>query len=372
MWSHMSTDHTALTEPSQGWRASTTNTHTVHSQTGSDTLHTQTHTHTHGGSVSDSGHRQKYTQTRAYLRQTDTDTHSFRLTTTHQPPLLPAMCLRLPRSAPHTFRLMHSHPHRLPPHPNPQPLNHSNPRCLFCKENTNQNTSIREPLRGGLLLLPLQSTEQHHVNRRQEEKKNPIRCRWGMRREGGRNNPKNKQCSSTVPSPFHLLLPSPVCLSSVQLWLCDAKLTRAKLSSIHTLAYNALPSHTHTHQRWAELQSLSRWLSPAVSRLAGTHMHPPTSPCSLPFSWLFTPILSSSHRSHRIPTTPLVSLLLSRHWCSYTHKRVRLLWLLNKFLVSHPWPTCDEEPFAANKDVELGGEMRAGHRGMDWSETEAA
>lgn len=139
-------------------------------------MHTQTHTH--GGSVSDSGHRQKYTQTRAYLRQTDTDTHSFRLTTTHQPPLLPAMCLRLPRSAPHTFRLMHSHPHRLPPHPNPQPLNHSNPRCLFCKENTNQNTSIREPLRGG---ASAPSTTVHRTTPRQQEtggkKKNPIRCR---------------------------------------------------------------------------------------------------------------------------------------------------------------------------------------------------
>lgn len=327
------------------------------------------HTNTHGGSVS--GHRQKYTQTRAYLRQTDTDTHSFRLTTTHQPPLLPAMCLRLPRSAPHTFRLMHSHPHRLPLHPNPQPLNHSNPRCLFCKENSNQNTSIREPLRGGVGFCSFHYSPQNNTTSTgdRRKKKNPIRCRWEMRR-GERNNPKNKQCSSTVPSPFHLLLPSPVCLSSVQ--LCDAKLTRAKLSSIHTLTYNALPSHTHTHQRWAELQSLSRWLSPAVFRLAGTHMHPPTSPCSLPSSWLFTPILSCSHRSHRIPTTPLVSPLLSGHWCSYTHKHVRLLWLLNKFLASHPWPTCDEEPFAANKDVELGGEMRAGHRGMDWSETEAA
>lgn len=328
----------------------------------------QTHTHTGAASraTDKNTHRHEHTWDR------DTDTHSFRLTTTHQPPLLPAMCLRLPRSAPHTFRLMHSHPHRLPPHPNPQPLNHSNPRCLFCKENTNQNTSIREPLRGG---ASAPSTTVHRTTPRQQETGGKKKIQSGVDEEwggGGRNNPKNKQCSSTVPSPFHLLLPSPVCLSSVQLWLCDAKLTRAKLSSIHTLAYNALPSHTHTHQRWAELQSLSRWLSPAVSRLAGTHMHPPTSPCSLPFSWLFTPILSSSHRSHRIPTTPLVSLLLSGHWCSYTHKRVRLLWLLNKFLVSHPWPTCDKEPFAANKDVELGGEMRAGHRGMDWSETEAA
>lgn len=84
---------------------------------GSDTLHTH-------------GHRtgvQTNTQTHAYLRQTDTDTHSFRLTTTHHPPLLPAMWLRLPRSAPDAFRLMHSHPHRLSLNPNPQPLNHIKP-----------------------------------------------------------------------------------------------------------------------------------------------------------------------------------------------------------------------------------------------------
>lgn len=121
-----------------------------------------------------SGHRQKYTQTRAYLRQTDTDTHSFRLTTTHQPPLLPAMCLRLPRSAPHTFRLMHSHPHRLPLHPNPQPLNHSNPRCLFCKENSNQNTSIREPLRGGVGFCSFHYSPQNNTTSTGDRRKKKI------------------------------------------------------------------------------------------------------------------------------------------------------------------------------------------------------
>lgn len=103
-----------------------------------------------------------------------------------------------------------------------------------------------------------------------------------------------------------------LCLSSVQLWFCDAKLMGAKLSSIHTLAYNALrliPTHTNT-----KLFSLSLSLSPPhtppdpSSRLTGTHMHPPTSPLYLALSFpsFLLAVLVYSFLFWKIP--PLVPL----------------------------------------------------------------
>lgn len=102
--------------------------HTFYIHThGSDTLRTHTHTQ-----ASNPG-KDKHTDARPPKTDRHRHTHSFRLTTTHHPPLLPAMWLRLPRFAPDAFRLMHSHPHRLSLHPNPQPLNHIKPRCSFSK-----------------------------------------------------------------------------------------------------------------------------------------------------------------------------------------------------------------------------------------------
>lgn len=98
-------------------------------------------------------------------------THSFRLTKTHQPPLLPVNCLRLPYSVHDAFRLMHSHPHRLPLHPfTSQPPIIKSQQPMVLSQNETQNTSVKEPLMG-VLLLPLQSTEN-------TMKLNPIRCGW--------------------------------------------------------------------------------------------------------------------------------------------------------------------------------------------------
>lgn len=80
-----------------------------------------------------------------------------------------------------------------------------------------------------------------------------------------------EQSRFTFPS-SHPPLPAVLCLSSVQLWLCDAKLMGARLSSIHTLTYNArrlIPTHTN-------VKPFSLSLTDPVSSLAGTHMHPPT------------------------------------------------------------------------------------------------
>ena len=110
-------------------------------------------------------------------------------------------------------------------HPNPQPLNHGNPQLPFSKRPKTQkhNTSVREPVvvGGEFLVLLLQSTEQQP--RRSGEQKI----------QSGVNERKENQCRFTAPSPPHPPLPPPMRLSSVQLWLCDAKLIGATLSSIH-------------------------------------------------------------------------------------------------------------------------------------------
>lgn len=95
---------------------------------------------------------------------------------------------------------------------------------------------------------------------------------------------KKKQCRFTFPSSFHTPLPPPVRLSSVQLWLCDAKLMGAKLSSIHTLAYNALRLiPTYTNARLLSL-SLSHRLSPPSRRHPHAPAHlPPLSRSLIPF-----------------------------------------------------------------------------------------
>lgn len=150
---------------------------------------------------------------------------------------------------------------------------------------------------------------------------------------------KKKQCRFTFPSSFHPPLPPPVRLSSVQLWLCDAKLTGAKLSSIHTLAYNALRL-IPTHQCKASLSlSLSHRLSPP-SRTAPTCTRP-LPPLSLalsfpsfllvvhPYSFVFSEVPPVFHP----PSPHLLSvfLLFPRCRCAYTHKLILMLWLFNKF-----------------------------------------
>lgn len=121
-----------------------------------------------------------------------------------------------------------------------------------------------------------------------------------------------------------------LCLSSVQLWFCDAKLMGAKLSSIHTLAYNALrliPTHTNT-----KLFSLSlspplthRLIRAPVSQEPTCTRPPPPSTLlshSLPFFWLFLFILSCSERSHHLfPSLCLCFfLLITRHCGVFTQK----------------------------------------------------
>ncbi len=226
--------------------------------------------------------------------------------------------------------------------PNPQPLNHSSPQP-FLKMN-HKTKYLSWGTGEGLLLLPLQSSAQHQVDRRQRE---------GKKFQSGVDEWKKNQCRFTFPSPFHPPLPPPVRLSSVQLWLCDAKLMGAKLSSIHTLAYNALcliPTHTNTR-----LLSLSLSLTEPRCLLSRRHPHapaylpPPRSlslSLSLTPSWMFIPILSCSHRSHRsifFFGTPLFLFLLPRHWFPYTPELIHMLWLFNKFQTTHPWPTCEED-----------------------------
>lgn len=124
---------------------------------------------THGKPHSDikGGHRQTHFQPNPRQTGRQTDTDSFRLTTTHQPPLLPAMCLRLPRSAPDTFRLMHSHPRRpplsLPPSQPPPSI--KSQQCSLCKSNT-KTKYLSQKACEGLLLLSPQHTEQHPVDRK--------------------------------------------------------------------------------------------------------------------------------------------------------------------------------------------------------------
>lgn len=192
---------------------------------GSDTLHTDIKP----------GHRETHTD--ACIPETDRHRHtSFRLTTTHQPPLLPAMWLRLPRSATDAFCLMHGLLTAcLSISPTQPPTIKSHQASAFLLQIKPKTKYLSQgACKGGFFSV----SPQNNTTSTGDRGKKKIQSgadEWGK-----------KQRRFTVPSPFHPPLPPPVCLFSVQLWLCDAKLMGAKLSSIHTLAYNVLrliPTH---------------------------------------------------------------------------------------------------------------------------------
>lgn len=151
----------------------------------------------------------------------------------------------------------------------------------------------------------------------------------GKKIQSGVDERKKNQCRITVPSPFHPPLPPPVRLSSVQLWLCDAKLMGAKLGSVHTLAYNALrliPTHTNARflsvclslTDWAPLSPVSQ--TPTCTRLPLLFsLTPSLSFGCLPYSFLFS-LISISFPSiphlcfFALPQTPMPS-----HIQSYAH-----------------------------------------------------